>query len=142
MRKGQAIDVERRRRSVLRSLCDGPQTTASIAAAAEATRGQIYGDCRLLEALGWVESALVQGPVRLFFCPQCGRVVTERNYSGCEGTMRPFFPRVRRWTLTDTGRGLMDRAGDWADPPAPRRMKSGPAVTVSRKASTPVRQSA
>lgn len=111
MRKGQAIDVERRRKSVLMALSVGPQTTASIAGSAKATRGQIYGDCRLLEELGWVESALVQGPVRLFFCPQCGRVVTEQNYSGCEGTMRPFFPRVRRWALTKTGRGLLERAG-------------------------------
>ena len=85
----------------------------SGSAAAKATRGQIYGDCRLLEELGWVESALVQGPVRLFFCPQCGRVVTEENYSGCEGTMRPFFPRVRRWSLTTTGRGLLVRASGW-----------------------------
>lgn len=115
MRKGQAVDVERRRRSVLLALSKGPQTTASIAASAKATRGQIYGDCRLLEELGWVESALVQGPVRLFFCPQCGRVVTEQNYSGCEGTMRPFFPRVRRWALTGTGRGLLDRAGSWGE---------------------------
>jgi hypothetical protein len=110
MQSGHAADVERRRKSVLDALAEGPQTTASIAAAAEATRGQVYGDCRLLESLGWVESALVQGPVRLFFCPKCGRVVTEQNYAGCEGTMRPFFPRVRRWALTEIGRGLLDQA--------------------------------
>jgi len=113
MRKNHAIDVERRRKSVLEALIEGPQTTASIAASAAATRGQIYGDCRLLEDLGWVESALVQGPVRLFFCPQCGRVVTEANYAGCEGTMRPFFPRVRRWSLTGIGRSLIVKAGRW-----------------------------
>ena len=132
MRKGQAIDVERRRRSVLKALSDGPQTTASIAAASHATRGQIYGDCRLLEDLGWVESALVQGPVRLFFCPQCGRVVTEANYSGCEGTMRPFFPRVRRWSLTATGRGLLDRADGWANGPEPAGLRSGPVEAGSK----------
>ena len=115
MRKAHAIDVARRRKCVLRALAEGPQTTASIAASAKATRGQVYGDCRLLEGLGWVESALVQGPVRLFFCPKCGRVVTEESYAGCEGTMRPFFPRVRRWTLTETGLGLVTRAGELND---------------------------
>lgn len=110
MRNSQAVDVERRRRLVLSVLFEGPKTTAELGTATDATRGQIYGDCRLLEDLGWVESELVQGPVRLFFCPQCGRVVTERNYAGCEGTMRPFFPRVRRWGLTDTGRGILVKA--------------------------------
>ena len=142
MRKGQAIDVERRRRSVLSTLSNGPQTTASIAAAAQATRGQIYGDCRLLEDLGWVESALVQGPVRLFFCPQCGRVVTEKNYSGCEGTMRPFFPRVRRWALSATGRGLIDRAGDWERPSRSVPPSARHVGAASRNAPVPVRQSA
>ena len=142
MRKGQAIDLERRRRSVLRTLSDGPQTTASIAAAAQSTRGQIYGDCRLLEDLGWVESALVQGPVRLFFCPQCGRVVTERNYSGCEGTMRPFFPRVRRWALTSTGRGLIDRAGDWEKPSSSAAPSARHVVVASKNAPASARQSA
>lgn len=133
MRKGQAIDVERRRRSVLKALSDGPQTTASIAAAAQATRGQIYGDCRLLEELGWVESALVQGPVRLFFCPQCGRVVTEQNYSGCEGTMRPFFPRVRRWALTITGRGLIERANGCAASSDSGAFRSKPVEVGSKR---------
>ena len=132
MRKGQAIDVERRRRSVLLALSKGPQTTASIAASARATRGQIYGDCRLLEDLGWVESALVQGPVRLFFCPQCGRVVTEQNYSGCEGTMRPCFPRVRRWALTDTGQGLLEKAGGWTSAADAQALRSEPAAAASR----------
>jgi hypothetical protein len=113
--KRASVDVEHRRRRVLAAIADGPQTTAGLAAAVGATRGQVYGDCSLLEQLGWVGSELVRGPVKLFFCPTCGKVVTQETYAECEGALRPFFPKVRRWSLTLAGRTILKRAGSWPE---------------------------
>jgi hypothetical protein len=113
--KRASVDVAHRPRRVLSAIADGPQTTAGLAAAVGATRGQVYGDCSLLEQLGWVASELVRGPVKLFFCPTCGKVVTQETYAECEGALRPFYPKVRRWSLTLTGRTILKRAGSWPE---------------------------
>ena len=107
-RRAEAIAARRRR--VIRVLAEGPHTTASLASAVDASRGQAYGDCRLLEGLGWVESELEKGPVKLFYCPQCHKVVTDEDYQGCVGELRPFYPLVRCWRLTTTGRSILEKA--------------------------------